>query len=119
MRKVTYVPGRCIPPTKAAVWFDNVSLQPGDNYLPDADFARLEKHPDLSTYIGWGAIAIEPEPIATVPATAPADLSTLSVDEAKPIIAAETDKAVLEAWLSDSRKGIKTAVSDRLAELEG
>lgn len=117
MREVTYNPSRCIPPSKAPVAFDNLVLRPGINYLSDADYDRLAAHPDLETYEDWGAITIADAPITQVPDRVLPVLATYSVEEAKPIIAAESDRAVLEGWLDDPRKTIRQLISDRLGEL--
>lgn len=48
----------------------------------------------------------------------PGSLKDLTVDEAEPIIAEEENTEVLMRWLeADKRKGIFTAINDRLEEL--
>lgn len=58
--EVIYIPEWCNPPQSAGskVGFDHLVLNSGPNYLTDYEFNALQSHPDLATYVEWGAIVL-------------------------------------------------------------
>lgn len=116
LKHLNFNPGRAIPPTKAPVAFDRITLKPGDNYIPYSDYAILEKHPDFKKYQTWGSITVFGD-VAEEPEPGVPDITKLTVEQAKKLISTESNLGVLEVWMDDPRKGIQDLVSDRLAAL--
>lgn len=127
---VYFDPQRLTPPSRVAHGFDGLFLQPGKNLLAASDLTKLQAHPDLPRY--RAAISFD-RPLPSIPASEDqgeqdvppslpedlADLSGLTEDEAKPVIAAADNLDVLWRWSdAEKRKGVGKLLNDRIDELD-
>jgi hypothetical protein len=119
---VIYTPDNCRPPSNSAVIFSNiaaqsyVNLSPGANTLEDSDLEALKAHPDLQTYLGWGAIELVEPTDKTEAIENPDSLLPYSLAEQKKIIAYCVDPELLTKWRDDTaNQKLKSFIQTRIA----
>ena len=115
--RVIFYPEKQDPPRAGALYLDSIALIPGNNEVPD----EVTKHRAWAKLLKLGAVkvvkAIAPE--TEQPKQDGIRITDLAIDEAKPVIEAETNLILLREWMElDSRKGIKDLISRQIKTLE-
>lgn len=115
--RVIFYPEKQDPPRKGALSLDGERLVPGNNEVSEA----ITLHRYWTKLVELGAVKVvkAADPAEPQPKQNDIRISDLTIEEAEPVIEAETDIVLLKAWLeSDSRAGIKTLISRQIKSLE-
>jgi hypothetical protein len=122
---VIYKPGNCYPQQGegTSVGFDRLLLRAGTNHLTDAEFGRLNVHPDFADYVARKALVVQ-EPkdeVEVVPLSdIPLNLAAYTTGEADEIIDNTHDVDILKRWLTtENRLTTRKDLTRRIKDLGG
>lgn len=110
--QVIYYPEKQNPPRKGNIYLDDQLFTPGNNEVDES----VIKHRSWSRLVESGVFKVVSNPQPIEPKTR---ISSLTIEEATPLIEEETDVEVLKEWLeADGRTGIKTLINRQIKFLE-
>jgi len=115
--RIIFYPEKQDPPRKGALSLDNELLMPGNNEVSEA----IASHHYWAELLELGAVKVvnPADPAEPQLKQDHIRISDLTIEEAEPVIEAETDITLLNAWMaSDARTGIKTLISRQIKSLE-
>ncbi len=99
-----------------------VTLVPGVNSIPDADWEKCQSHPTVKAMMEDGDIELveaKGEVTADDKKNGAPDLKGYNAKEAAKAVKATANPDLLEEWLKmESRSSVKKAIVDQLAKIE-